>query len=106
MPPKRAFSKNHAGRAFGLIAVRPEADRLDHAADRAGLDQLAGPDRRAVLESLAVHDRVDAARLRLHAPHLGELLERGDARLVGHVVLAVLHHADAERRALVGDDRS
>ena len=28
-------------------------------ADRAGLDQLAGLDRRAVLEPLAVHDRVD-----------------------------------------------
>ena len=41
--------------------------------------------------------------LRLHAAHLGELLERRDARLVGHVVLAVLHHADAERRPLVGD---
>ena len=38
--------------------------------------------------------------------HLGQLRERGDARLVGHVVLAVLHHANAERRALVGHDRA
>ena len=83
--------------------MRPEADRLHDPADRAGLDQLAGLDGRAVLEPLAVHDRVDAPGLRLHATHLGELLERGDARLVGHVVLAVLHHADAERRALVRD---
>ena len=56
-----------------------------------------------VLEPLAVHDRVDALRLRLHATNLRQLLERRDARLVGHVVLAVLHHADAERRALVGN---
>ena len=37
----------------------------------------------------------------LHAANVGKLLERGDARLVDHVVLAVLHDADAERRALV-----
>ena len=43
---------------------------------------------------------------RLHLAHLGELLERRDARLVGHVVLAVLHHANAERRALDRDRRS
>ena len=96
-------SKNHAGRVLEVHAVRPEPDGLHDAADRARLDQLAGLDRGAVLEPLAVHDRVDAARLRLHPAHLGELLERGDARLVGHVVLAVLHHADAERRALVRD---
>src|SRR5207253_4209265 len=32
----------------------------------------------------------------------GELFERGNARLVGHEVFAVAHHADAERRALLG----
>lgn len=62
--------------------------------------------RGAILEPLAVHDRVDAPGLRLHAPHLGELLERRDARLVGHVVLAVLHDPDADGRAIDGDRRT
>ena len=84
--------------------MRTEPDRLHDVADGAGLHQLARPDGRAVFEPLAVHDRVDAAGLRLHAAHLGQLLERRDARLVGHVVLAVLHHADADRRA-VGRNR-
>ena len=106
MPPKRGRSKNHAGRVCRTHAVRPEADGLHDAADGAGLHELAGADGRAVLEALAVHDRIDAPRLRLHAAHLGQLIERGDARLVDHVVLAVLHHADAERRALVRDRRA
>ncbi len=81
-------------------AVRAETDGLHDAADGAGLHQLAGSHRRTILEPLAVHDRVDALRLSLHTAHLGELLERRDARLVGHVVLAVLHDADAEGRAI------
>ena len=48
-------------------AVRAEADGLDDLADRAGLDELRGLDRRAILEALAVHDRVDAAGLGLDA---------------------------------------
>ena len=106
MPPNCGFSKNHGGRDRRRHAMRPEPDRLHDVADRAGLHQLARPDGRAVLEPLAVHDRVDAAGLGLHAPHLGQLLERRDARLVGHVVLAVLHHADADRRALVRNRRA
>ncbi len=47
--------------------------------------------------------RVDALRLRLHLPGLGQLLEGGHARLVGHEVLAVLHHPHPERAALVRD---
>ena len=41
--------------------------------------------------------------LGLHAAHLGQLLERGHARLVAHVVLAVAHGFDAERRAVERD---
>ncbi len=83
--------------------VRSQADRLHDAADRPRLHQLAGLDRGAVLEPLAVHDRVDALGLGLDLAHFGQLLERRDARLVDQVVLAVLHHANAERAALVGD---
>ena len=87
-------------------AMRPEPDGLDDAADRAGVDQLAGLDGRPVLVALAVEDRVDAPGLGLDAAHLGQLLERRHARLVGHEVLAVAHDLDAERRALVRDRRA
>ena len=106
MPPNCSLCQNHSGRLAGRDPVRPEADRLDHPSDRARLDQVAGLDRRAVLEALAVHDRVDAFRLGLDLAHLGELIEGGDARLVGHVVLAVLHHPDPERRPLDRDARA
>ena len=92
-------------RAAGDVAdaVRREVDGLDDAANRARLHEVAGPDGGAHFVALAVQDRVDALGLRLHAPRLGELLERGDAGLVGQVVLAVLHDADADRRPLVRD---
>ena len=98
MPPKRALSKNHSGRVGMFIRCGPDADRLHDATDGAGLDELAGLHRRAILEPLAVHDRKDALGLGLHPARLGQLLERRDAGLVDHEVLAVLHHANAERR--------
>src|SRR5262245_43457777 len=79
-------------------AMRTEADRLHDFPDRARLDQLAGFDRGAVLEPLAVADRVDALGGGLYFPHFGKLFERDDAGLVDHVVLPVLHHANAKRR--------
>ena len=91
------------GPGLRVHPVRPEADGLDDLADGAGLHQLARLHRGPVLEPLAVDDRVDAARLRLHPPHLGQLLERRHAGLVDHEVLAVAHDLDAERRALVRD---
>ena len=84
-------------------AVRREVDGLDDAANRARLHEVAGPDGGAHFVALAVQDGVDALGGGLHAPRLGELLERGDAGLVGQVVLAVLHDADADRRPLVRD---
>ena len=86
--------------------MRAKSDRLHDLADGAGLHELAGLDRGAVLHPLAVHDRIDTLGLGLDATHLGQLLERRDARLVDHVVLAVLHHANAERRAFVGNGRA
>jgi hypothetical protein len=83
--------------------VRPEAHRLHDLPDGACLHELPAFARGPVLEPLAVADRVDALRLRLHPADLGELLEGGDARLVGHVVLAVAHDPDAEGRPLVRD---
>ncbi len=88
---------------LGVEAVRPEPDGVDHLADRPGLHQLARLHGRPGLEMLGVADRVDPAGLGLHPPHLGQLLQRGHARLVGEIVLAGLHHGDAERRP-VGRD--
>ena len=52
---------------------------------------------------LGVADRIDPPGLGLDPAHLGQLLQRGHARLVAHIVLAVAHHLDAERRAVGGD---
>ena len=62
---------------------------LHHLADGPGMDQFAGLDRCADLQPLRVADRVDPAGLSLDPAHLGQLLQRGDARLVDHEVLAV-----------------
>ena len=88
-----------------IDAMRPESDRLHDLADRSLLHEIAGANRRCVLESFTVENRIDALRLRLDASHFGQLLERRDARLVRHVVLAGAHHTDAERRPLVRHDR-
>src|SRR5260221_2756335 len=80
--------------------MRSEPNGLNDLADRARLDELSSLDGGATLEALAVHDRVDALRLGLYAPHVRKLIERRDAGLVGHEVLSVLHHANAERCTL------
>ena len=52
---------------------------------------------------LGIADRIDAPGLALHLAHGGELLERGDAGLVDHDILAVSHRLDAEGRAFRGN---
>ena len=51
-------------------------------------------------------DRVDASRLRLHAPRLGQLFERREARLVADHILAVPHRRDADSRPICRDSRA
>ena len=85
--------------------MRSQPDRLYDITDGACLDQLARFDGAAILEALAVHDRVDPSGRSLHATNVCELLQRDDAGLVHHIILAMLHHADAERGALVRNDR-
>src|SRR5687767_3897461 len=68
-----------------MNAMRPKTDRLHDPADRAAPHELSSVHRGAVLESFAVHDRVDPPRCRLYSPHFGQLLERRDTRLVDHV---------------------
>ena len=82
--------------------MRPEADDLHHAADGALLDQLPGAHGAFHVQPLAEIDHVfPAGRLHLGARG-GELVERGEGRLVGEIVLAGIHHAQAERAALAG----
>jgi xylonate dehydratase len=94
--PRRALRR--------MNAMRPESNRLHDVTDRAGLHELTRLHRRRVLEPFAVADRIDPLRRCLHATHFGELRPRREPRLVGHVVLVVLHHPNAERRSLVGHD--
>ncbi len=67
------------------------------------LDELAGLDGGLHFEPLAVHDGVDFFRFGDGLANGGELFERGDAGLVAEEVLAVLHDANADSRALIGD---
>src|SRR5215472_5608208 len=80
--------------------MRPQSYGLNDTANCTSFDQLTSPDCRAVFEALAVHYRVDAAGLGLHPADLGKLVKCRDARFVGHVVFAVLHHPDTKRSAV------
>ena len=105
MPPYCSGFQNQSGRPEPPPAspprlkdlVRRNIDGLNHLADGALLDQFAGVNGGLHLQQLAVHDGVDPLGLGDGLAHFGQLLERGDAGLVGEIVLAVLHGADAER---------
>ena len=83
------------GRPLGQAdAMWPEADRLDDAPDGAGLHELAGLLRGAVLEALAEHHRVDALRFGLHATHVGQLLQGVDSAKTQVVGGDIRDHCD------------
>ena len=86
--------------------VRRDVDRLDHIADCAGLNQLSCLDGGLHLQPFRIHDGVDASGGGDRLAHFLELFERGDAGLVRKKVLARLHAANAQRRALIGDLRT
>ena len=94
------------GAARRVHAMRREVHGLHDAADGALLDELAGVHRGAHFEALGIHDGELAPRFLHGLAHVGELLERGDAGLVGEIVLAGLHDADAERRAQIRNRRA
>ena len=83
--------------------MRRDVDGLDHLADGALLDQLAGMDRGAHFQPLGIEDGVDAPGLRDGLAHQRQILERGDAGLVGQEILARFHRAHADAGALIGD---
>ena len=89
-----------------VLAVRPEAHGLHDVADRAVAHEVQRARHRPYLEALGEVHRPDALRLLLHATHGIQLLERGDARLVGHEVLAGAHRLDRVLRTIAGDRRA
>ena len=66
-----------------------------------GLNQLARSHGRLLRDMLAETDGVYAPGLRLHPPRIRQLLEVSKGRLVRHVVLAMLHDANAKRRPFI-----
>ena len=84
-------------------AVRAKPDGLDHAADRAVGDELAGDFGGGRDQPLREADREDAARLLHDAPHLVERDARDYARLVNQDILAVAHRLDRNRCAVARD---
>ena len=85
--------------------MRTETYGLNHPTDCPTPNELARSKRRAVLESLAIHDRVDPPGLRLDSSDFLELFERRRAGLVDHEILAVLHNADSDRCPFVRNGR-
>ena len=87
----------------GPQAVRPHADDLQDPADSALFYQLASQDGALDVQPLAEIDKVPPPRPRAGGLDGVELREGGEGGLVGEVVLAVLHHPDAEGGAVAGD---
>ncbi|EGE55414.1 hypothetical protein RHECNPAF_930061 [Rhizobium etli CNPAF512] len=86
-----------------LQAVRADAERLDHLADRAFGDELASLDGGAHAMALGKADRKDPAGLGDGALDLFELREGRDTGLVGHHVLAGFHRPDSKPGAVARD---
>ena len=114
IPPNCASFQNQSGLppppplspGFLINLMRRNINRLNHPPDRTLLHQVAGLHRSLHLEPLAVHDAVDTLCLRDRLPHLSQLLQRRDARLVGEKVLTRAHHANAQRRAFARNLRA
>ena len=86
--------------------MRPEALHMDDLADGALLNQVARQHRAFHMQPFAVIDHVLLARLRHHLLGAVQLLQGGEGRFVGEVVLARLHGAQPQRTALVCNRRA
>ena len=116
MPPYCSGFQNQSGRPPPPPAsppllkdlVRRDVDGLDHLADRALPNQFACIDGRLHLKQLAVHDGVDALGLGNRLAHVGQLLQRRDARAcqTSNPCRASWRALHAQWRALVGDLRT
>src|SRR5262249_25004894 len=90
--PGRPFLRSHS--------MRPKPDGLYDLSNRSGFNELTGFDCGAVFEALAIHYRVAAPRFGLNPADISELLERSNAGLIGHEILAVLHYSYAKWSAV------
>ena len=86
--------------------VRAEADDLDHPADGALFDELAGVHGTFHMQALAVIHHVFLSGFGGFFLCAVQLFQRGERRLIGKVILAGVHHPQAERTALGGDRRT
>ena len=91
------------GPAGARHAVRARAQHLHDPADGPVCDELPGEHGALHVQPLAEVDHVLPAGCARLGARLRELVEGGDRRLVGEVVLAVLHHPQAEPAAVRGD---
>src|ERR1039458_9087475 len=85
--------------------VRSDIDGLDDFTDRALANKITRVDGGLHFEQLAVHDRIDTLGFGDGLAHFGQLLERGQPRLIREDVLAPLHGAHGDARAFAGDLR-
>src|SRR5215467_4954788 len=83
--------------------MRTEPSCLQDFSDRTGFNQFSSSNSCFVLETLAVHYRVDSLCGLLYATHFCQLFKRSDSWLVRHVVLAMLHDSNSKRRAIDWD---
>ena len=84
-------------------AVWPQPHGIDHRADHPRAHQLRRARRRPVLQPFAVIHCKNAPGRGLHALGFLQLRQRGKRRLVAQKILAVLHGANADPRAFIGD---
>src|SRR5262245_45463862 len=85
---------------LGVNAMWAQSRGLQNLADGSCLHQFAGTYGSLVLEALAVHDRIDSFGLFLYPSHFCQLVQGSDPGLVRHVVFAMFHHLDPQRRAV------
>jgi hypothetical protein len=94
-----AFEKPRGARWL-IQAMRSQADHLKNAADGALLHEIGREHRRLVVNAFAIINHVLSPGAGRDTAGLLELLDRGERRFVGEVVLASFHHATTNRAAL------
>ncbi len=103
MPPVRVGVEKPVWSNGTVQPMRPQPRRMNDTADRAVCDEFFRHDGRGHHETLGETDREDAPRLAHRLLDSRQLIERGDARLVDHHVLAMRHGVDRYSRPIAGN---
>jgi hypothetical protein len=77
-----------------------QSDGLDHLTDGSRFNKFSRLNGCSILESFAVHDRVNPFGLFLHFFHFRQLFQRRDSRFIHHKILSVPHGANPKRRPI------